>query len=70
MADRSSIAPPRPPSRTGDKVRVVGAAIGGAAGAIIGRMLDKSETIYVATPRNIPGAPPSHGAVLMFAVRF
>ena len=46
------------------------AGIGGAAGAIIGRMLDKSETIYVATPRNIPGAPPSHGAVLMFAVRF
>jgi hypothetical protein len=46
------------------------AGIGGAAGAIIGRMLDKSETIYVATPRSIPGTPPSHGAALMYSVRF
>ena len=46
------------------------AGIGGVAGAIIGRMLDKSETIYVATPRNIPDVPPSHGAALMFSVRF
>jgi hypothetical protein len=46
------------------------AGIGGAAGAIIGRMLDKSETIYVAAPRAIPGAPPSHSAALMFSVRF
>ena len=46
------------------------AGIGGVAGAIIGRMLDKSDTIYIAAPRNIPGTPPSHGAALMFSVRF
>ena len=46
------------------------AGIGGVAGAIIGRMLDKSETIYVATPRSIPGTPRSRGAALMFSVRF
>ena len=46
------------------------AGIGGVAGAIIGRMFDKSETIYVAPPRTIPGTPPSHGAALMFSVRF
>ena len=46
------------------------AGIGGGAGAIIGRMLDKSETIYVAAPRTIPGLPPSHGAALVLSVRF
>lgn len=46
------------------------AGIGGVAGAIIGRMFDKSEPIYVAPPRTIPGTPPSHGAALMFSVKF
>jgi hypothetical protein len=46
------------------------AGIGGVAGALIGRMLDKSETIYVAAAGKIPGAPPSHGAALIFSVKF
>ena len=46
------------------------AGLGGVAGAIIGRMLERSETIYVATPRTIPGTPPSYGAAVMFSVRF
>jgi len=46
------------------------AGIGGVAGAIIGRILDSSETIYIAAPRPIPGTPRSHGAALAFSVRF
>src|SRR5688500_12187153 len=41
MADRRTAAPPHPPARTGDKIRVVAAAIGGAWAAAARRAVGR-----------------------------